>query len=158
MSPAPIPLHQQVSGELELQLRVYVKQHQSGKIFDAPIDVVFDDENIVQPDILFISGKNEKIITEKNIQGAPDLIVEILSPSTAYNDLVNKKELYARFGVQEYWIVDPLKQWVEIYTLKEKEYTLYQRASGAGTVASPVLQGLKIQLEEIFPKPDNQED
>jgi len=79
LSPAPIPLDQYISGELELQLRLYVKQHQSGKVFDAPINVVFNDENIVQPDILFISGENEKIITEKNIQGVPDLIVEILS-------------------------------------------------------------------------------
>ncbi len=152
MSPAPIPLHQYISGELELQLRLYVKRHQSGQVFDAPIDVVFNDENIVQPDILFISRENEKIITEKNIQGAPDLIVEILSPGTAYNDLINKKDLYQKFGVQEYWIVDPLKQWIEIYTVQGQEYTLHQRASGSGSVTSRILEGLTIQLKDIFPK------
>ncbi len=152
MSPAPIPLHQRVLRELVLALTQFVKKTLVGEILFAPIDVVLGDDNVVQPDILLIFKKNEKIITEKNIQGAPDLIVEILSPGTAYNDLINKKDLYQKFGVQEYWIVDPLKQWIEIYTVQGQEYTLHQRASGSGSVTSRILEGLTIQLKDIFPK------
>ena len=150
MTPTPIPLHQRVSRELEFLLLEFVKAHQLGEVYDAPIDVVFNEENVVQPDILFISSENLKIITEKNIQGAPDLIIEILSPATAYNDLVNKKELYAQFGVREYWIVDPQKQWVEIYRLVKEEYQLHRKAVGTGTVASGVLNGFQVNLSSLF--------
>lgn len=72
--------------------------------------MVLSERNVVQPDILFIKTENLSVIKDKNIAGAPDLIIEILSPSSAYHDLLDKKEIYAQFGVQEYWIVDPKKQ------------------------------------------------
>jgi len=84
---APNTLHQIASGNLEFALRTFLTKHKIGKIFDAPIDVVLSDNNVVQPDILFIAKNNYHIITEKNISGAPDLIIEILSPTTAYYDL-----------------------------------------------------------------------
>ena len=111
----PYTIHQTVSGNLEYELRTFIKKHKLGKIFDAPTDVVLNEYNVVQPDILFIARDRLDIITEKNISGAPDLIVEILSPSTAYYALLEKKELYEKFGVKEYWIVDPKKQRVEVF-------------------------------------------
>nr|NIR48553.1 Uma2 family endonuclease [candidate division KSB1 bacterium]NIR69031.1 Uma2 family endonuclease [candidate division KSB1 bacterium]NIS24097.1 Uma2 family endonuclease [candidate division KSB1 bacterium]NIT71016.1 Uma2 family endonuclease [candidate division KSB1 bacterium]NIU24716.1 Uma2 family endonuclease [candidate division KSB1 bacterium] len=114
MVPAPDTNHQDVSGKIEFELRKFNEKIHAGKIFDAPIDVVLSEENIHQPDILFIANENSQIITDKNISGAPDLIIEILSPSTAYYDLVEKKDNYEKFGVKEYWIVDPKKRRVEL--------------------------------------------
>ena len=78
-------------------------------MYDAPYDVVLSENNVFQPDIMFVSNENSKIITEKNITGAPDLIIEILSPATGYYDLTEKKEIYTEFAVKEYWIVEPKK-------------------------------------------------
>ncbi len=150
MSPAPTPDHQEVSGEVEFSLRQHVKKHRLGKVFDAPIDVILDDKNVVQPDILFISRERLEIVGETNIRGAPDLIMEILSPGMAYNDLVTKKDLYAQFGVKEYWLIDPGKRWIEIYTPGEGRYQLHQRAEKTGKACSKLLAGFSIELEEIF--------
>lgn len=150
MSPSPTPLHQEISKRLMRELDRFVENNHSGRVLYAPIDVVLNDENIVQPDILYVSKENEKIITEKNIQGAPDLIVEILSPATAYNDLVNKKDLYAQFGVKEYWIVDPGKQWIEIDVLSKNEYQIHQPATKSGSVSSHILHGFRINVTELF--------
>lgn len=153
MSPAPTPLHQRIIRKLLVKLDNFVEKSHCGEVFDAPIDVVFNEENIVQPDIVFIARENISNITEKNIQGAPGLIIEILTPGTAYNDLVNKKDLYAKFDVKEYWIVDPQKQWIEMYTLTEKEYTLHQRAVKSGKVSSVVLNGFQVLLKDTFSYP-----
>ena len=122
MVPGPNTDHQNASGNLEFELRMFVKKHQIGKVYDAPYDVVLGENNVFFPDIMFVSNENSKIITEKNITGAPDLIVEILSPATGYYDLTEKKEIYAEFGVKEYWIVDPKKQWVELYSNESKKF------------------------------------
>ncbi len=150
MVPAPIPYHQDVSKSLFLLLNNYVESKNLGKIYYAPIDVVLSDENIVQPDILFISKKRFSIIAEKNIQGAPDLVVEIISPSTRERDRLLKRKLYAKFGVREFWLVDGEKKEVEVLTLKGKGFEktgLYTRNE---TLLSPFLQGLKISVNEIF--------
>ncbi|WP_456405852.1 Uma2 family endonuclease [Caldithrix abyssi] len=104
----------------------------------------------VTPDILFIAKENQKIITEDNIKGAPDLIIEILSPSSAYYDLVEKKELYEQFGVKEYWIVDPKKQRIEVFVLKDKKFVLKQRIERQGNIVSTVIKDLQINLGTIF--------
>ena len=107
MAPAPIPYHQWISKNIEYEIERFVREKKLGRVFDAPCDVYLDEENVVQPDILFVSEERTHIIGKTHIQGAPDLAVEILSESTAYTDLMKKKRLYARFGVKEYWIVDP---------------------------------------------------
>ena len=152
MSPAPKVKHQRVSRILEFKLVTYVEQHRSGEVFDAPCDVVFTKQDTVQPDIIFIANSNKTIITEDNIQGAPDLLIEILSKSTAYNDLVSKKDLYEKFGVKEYWIVDPMKEWIEIYLLTEGKYQLHQRTEKSGIITSAILASFEIKLEDIFRK------
>ena len=150
MVAAPYTIHQTVSGNLEYELRSFIKKHKLGKIFDAPTDVVLDKTNVVQPDILFIARDRLDIITEKNISGAPDLVIEILSSSTAYYDLIEKKEIYEQFGVKEYWIVDPKKQRVEIFQNDNRQFELMQRVELKGFAESIIIKGFKISLLTIF--------
>lgn len=150
VTPSPIPYHQVISGNIEYELRKHVRENEIGIIFDAPCDVYLDENNVIQPDIFFISKSRLNIIGEANIQGTPDLIVEILSESTAYRDLVKKKKLYALYRVQEYWIIDPDEKQVEIYSLKDKEFVLHRAYKVNDTLRSPLLSDLEIELFNIF--------
>jgi Uma2 family endonuclease len=150
MTPSPVTKHQRISRELEFEILKSVRENDLGEVFYAPYDVYLDDGNVVQPDILFISKGRLNIIGEKNIQGAPDLVIEILSENTAYRDFVQKKKLYARFGVKEYWIVIPGEESVEVYILKDKTYILYKTYSKEDTLESHYLKDLKIELKGIF--------
>ena len=153
MSPAPTTKHQFVKRSIQHYLHTFVITHNLGEVLDAPTDVVFSDTNIVQPDILFIAKANLHKITEANIRGAPDLIVEILSPATADTDRGAKKLLYERYGVKEYWLVDPDPETVEIYTLQAGRYELAQRAEKTGTVHSVLLPSFSMEVAEIFASP-----
>ena len=150
MTPSPITNHQRISRKIEFLLDKFVTENELGEIFDAPYDVYFDDENVVQPDILFISKDRLNIIGDKNLQGAPDLVIEILSESNAYRDLIQKKKLYARFGVKEYWIVVPGEKTIDIHILKEKTYQLYKTLGEYDTLESQILKGFKMELKAIF--------
>ena len=150
MAPSPITIHQMINMSLSARLFNYVKENELGTILTAPLDVVLNETNVYQPDIIFISRERKEIITEKNISGAPDLVIEILSPSTAYYDLFDKKEQYEKFGVKEYWIVDPMRQWIEVYQLKEGKFNLVQKLQKQGKLRSELLKGLTIDLQEIF--------
>jgi Uma2 family endonuclease len=150
MTPSPIPQHQRISRDLEFELLRFVKANNLGEVFYAPCDVYLSDENVVQPDILLISKERLDIIGEKNIKGAPDLVIEIISESSAYRDMVQKKKLYAKFGIKEYWIVIPEEGSVEIYVLKDSSYQPYRTYSREDVLESPFLKGLKIELTEIF--------
>ncbi len=150
MTPAPVPSHQEISGNLYSELRRFVTENDLGKIFYAPCDVYLDNENVVQPDILFISKERLNIIGEKNIEGPPDLAIEIISESAAYRDLVQKKKLYARFGVKEYWIVLPREESIEVYNLKNSTYTLSNTYNKNNILESAYLKGLRIELKKIL--------
>ena len=150
MTPSPVPRHQRISRKIEFILEEFVTNNDLGEIFYAPCDVHLDNENVVQPDILFISKERLNIIGEKNIQAAPDLVIEILSESSAYRDLIQKKKLYTRFGVKEFWIVIPKEDLVEVYILKEGVYALHRSFSKDDTLESPLLKDLKIELRKIF--------
>jgi len=149
MTPAPKIRHQRISGKLGYKLRSYVMEN-LGEVLDAPCDVYLDEETVVQPDILFISRDRLCIVGEDNVQGAPDLVVEILSESSAYRDAIQKKMLYARFGVKEYWIVAPKEKMIELYLLKNKEYALAGTFVGDAVVESQALPGFRVLLKEIF--------
>jgi len=152
MVPAPFPYHQKVSGNLEYILRQFIQSRNLGFVYHAPCDVVLSDRDVVQPDIFFISKGRSQIITRENIKGAPDLIIEILSLSTAEYDRTYKRTLYARSGVKEYWIVDPNEREIEVMTLGEKGFEtvgVYKYKKGA-QVKSPLLQGLVIDLSRVF--------
>ncbi len=153
MVPSPSWRHQDISAELEFRLRAFVRERQLGTVLYAPLDVVFgegDEREVAQPDILFISHERSHIIQAEEIRGAPDLTIEILSPSTADYDRRYKRTLYARSGVQEYWLVDPDSQTIEALTPGKRGYRragLYRRGQ---TLKSPLLPGLEIPLDEVF--------
>ncbi len=150
MTPSPATRHQKISRDIEFEILKFVRANHLGEIFDAPYDVYLDEENVVQPDILFISKERLNIIGEKNIQGSPDLVIEILSENSAYRDLVQKKKLYARFSVKEYWVVIPDEESIEIYILKDNTYTIHKTFNKNETLESPYLKDLRIELKNIF--------
>lgn len=150
MTPSPTPYHQMVSMKLELQMATYVLEKGLGIVLHAPLDVYLDETETYQPDIIFISNERLNIIEEKCIKGAPDLVVEILSPNTGYYDLRSKYKVYEKKGVQEYWIVDPQVKSIQIFRLQEGKFVLDQEVEEQGVVKSRVIPGLEIRLESIF--------
>ena len=151
MTPAPNPLHQMISGNLFKKLSKIVDAKHAGTILYSPVDVYLDDENAYQPDIVFIAKERQGIIKDDGIHGAPDLVIEILSPSTAYYDIKKKYKVYERYGVKEYWIVDPEMKSIEVFSLKtDGEFELISKAYETGSVKSKVIVGLDIELKEIF--------
>ena len=107
VTPSPFRPHQRAVTRLTSYLSVFVREKDIGEVFVAPFDVVFSRFDVVEPDLLYVSKGRLSVLTEKNVQGAPDLVVEVLSPSTAETDRTIKLKLYARYGVQEHWIIDP---------------------------------------------------
>lgn len=147
---APSPAHQNASVNLTVALSTFIRQHQLGKLFNAPLDVFLDEFNAVEPDIIFINKDRLSIITDNGIEGVPDMVVEILSPSTAKNDRGDKMKVYRRTGVREYWIVDPRSLTLEVYVLREGEFELDSFAAESGTVESQVLFGFTIDATDVF--------
>jgi Uma2 family endonuclease len=149
MAPAPDTWHQSWIGDLYSLLRTHVLRNKLGKVFMSPVDVVLDPENTVQPDIVFVASANLSIIQRPAIFGVPDLLVELVSPSSVRRDRYDKKALYARFGVKEYWIGDPANKALEILALKSGAYELHCCAEEKGKLTSLVLPGLEFDLSEI---------
>ena len=141
MRPAPQNLHQVIIGDIYVEISLFLRKNKIGEIRIAPFDVHFSRENILQPDIIFI--KNDKLdkIKVKGLFASPDLIIEILSPSTSQLDYEVKKSVYERFGVQEYFIVDPNSKSVDSFFLKKGEYE--EQRSIIGKINSAIL-GTKI--------------
>lgn len=151
MTPAPTTFHQIISGNLNDKLRAFVKANGAGLVLYAPVDVYIDDENAFQPDIVFVSQQRRDIVKDDGLHSAPEIVIEILSPSTAYYDMKKKFRMYEKFGVKEYWIVDPEMKSVELYSLAEKnKFLLNSSYSEQGTVKSVILSGFEVTLEEIF--------
>lgn len=122
MSPAPIDLHQKVVGEIYIEISLQLRKNKIGELRIAPYDVHFSKENILQPDIVFIKNENISKIKSRGLYGAPDLVIEVLSPSTSNLDFNEKKLIYERYNVQEYFIVEPNSKAVTSFILKNKEY------------------------------------
>ena len=141
--------HQRTSLLLTRQL-LAVEDRGLGRIYVAPFDVILSDTEVVQPDLLFVSQERADIITHANIQGAPDLIVEILSPSTANRDWTYKRQLYARHGVKELWIVDPDAGIVWVMLLRGDDFELVGVYSEGQSFSSSTLGGLTIDLDDVF--------
>ena len=150
MVPAPSTDHQAISRNIGSLIWSFVKQKVIGKVFNAPVDVVFDDDEVFQPDIVFIKSENQHIIRKSAIKGIPDLIVEIVSPSSAFYDMVEKKEVYGKYGVKEYWLVFPDEKVIEIFTLEKGGYREFCKSKKKGTVKSNVLEGLEIDSKDVF--------
>jgi Uma2 family endonuclease len=151
MSPSPIPLHQVISARIVQALYNFLdKKNNNGFLVSAPMDVKFDEGNVLQPDILYISAERREEIIKEYIEGAPDLVVEILSPSNAYYDLRLKKDVYEKYGVKEYIIIDPIAQNADLYVLKGPVYYLHQKAVKTETLNSVLLPGFSIELGKLF--------
>lgn len=148
--PAPRTIHQRISGKLFKVLISYIDKNNLGELLYAPTDVLLTEKDKPQPDIMFISKERLSIIKDNYIQGAPDLVIEILSPSTGKWDRVKKSRLYYTHGVKEYWIVDPDAKVIEVFTPGEKNWNLFQSYDAEEILLSPLLPGLEIQLKDIF--------
>ena len=148
-TPAPNTRHQIISMRLAAQLHTHVRTHRLGLVLAAPADVILADTSIVQPDILFVATDRQAVISARGIEGAPTLGVEILSPTTADVDRRQKRELYARYGVPFYWIVDGDADAIEMYRLAGGAYELMARPTGSRMIADEPFPGLA--LTDIWP-------
>ena len=150
MVPAPNIKHQRVLGRLYIELTRFTRQHGLGEVFVAPCDVVLSDTDVVQPDLLFISRAREHAITDENVRGAPDLVIEILSPSTADRDVGYKHDLYGRHGVLEYWIVDPMAETVAVHRQRDGRLELAGAFGRRDSLGTALLEGLQVDLGAIL--------
>ncbi len=150
LAPSPTSRHQTIAAQLFASLREFVLERSLGRVWFAPLDVVLSNYDVAQPDILFVSNARSDIVTEANIQGAPDLVVEILSPGTATYDRGYKQALYSRHNVREYWLVDPDAETVEVLAESQEGLAPVASYAAAGTLTSPLLEGLAIELAGIF--------
>lgn len=150
MTPAPTPKHQRIIVRLTRALDEFVEEKQLGEVYVAPIDILFDQYTILQPDIVFVSTPRLHIVREDAMEGAPDLAVEVLSKSTLRKDRVRKLATYSEFGVREYWIVDPVQKRIEVYERVGEELRLSKVCSSGETLESPLLSGFRLPVGRIF--------
>jgi Uma2 family endonuclease len=145
--PSPTLNHQLLVTQLCSDL--YSTCHAAGTIIVAPMDVHLDEDNIVQPDLIYVANENRSILRTR-IEGVPDLLVEILSPSTGTHDKVRKKALYERFGVHEYWIVDSYHRTIDQFVLHDEKYVLEKTYGSADTLLSARFPCISVQLGKVF--------
>jgi len=149
MTPGPQVPHQRVVLNLTLELAPYVREHGLGEILVSPMDVHLPSGDIVEPDLVFVRRENKAVIREW-IRGAPDLLVEVLSPSHPERDLIVKRDLYARNGVGEYWIVDPADRSVQIFKLSSDRFEpAGYRREGQG-LTTDLLPGFELLVAKLF--------
>ncbi len=151
MTPAPSIAHQSAANDLSFILNDHVRQHRLGRIFSAPTDVLLPSEPVpVEPDILFVARGREDIVGESRIEGAPDLVVEILSPGNWPYDRNEKYRLYQLNGVREYWLADYRARTIEVFVLEAGEYALLGKWGDGDLATSRVLAGLEVDVSEVF--------
>ena len=147
---APNMEHQSIQVEIGWRVVTFVKAGNLGWVFNPPTDVLLTDNDVVQPDLIFVSREREHVITDANIQGAPDLVVEILSQSSATRDRRDKFDLYAMHGVAEYWLISPEARIVRVFVLRGGVFEEVGRYCENDTLTSTTLEGLEIGLSEVF--------
>lgn len=153
VTPAPNLKHQTSVGNLHFRLIGFVRPRQLGTVWVAPVDVVLSGHDVVQPDLVFLAKNRMGLAADgANVKGAPDLVVEVLSPATRRQDAIMKRHLYEKYGVQEYWLVDPELETVEVYRLTRGGYRREAELSAEreDILASPLFPDLEIALTEIF--------
>ncbi len=149
VTPSPNLSHQRISRNIEYALMEYLEQHPIGELLDAPMDVILSDYDVLEPDLLFVLNEHRDILKDW-VRGAPDLVIEILSRTTAANDRGPKMKAYARFGVRQYWIVDPDRKTIEVYRLVEAGYQLVQMFGEQETLTSSLLPGFSLLVGRLF--------
>jgi Uma2 family endonuclease len=147
VSPTPVPYHQRLAFKIAKLLDMLIP---NGEVFIAPLDVRLDETNVPQPDVMWVAEGSPCVITDKRLEGPPDLVVEVYSPSTAKRDKEDKFALYQRHGVREYWMLDPANRYLEAWTLVEGKYNKLGTFVPGETFDSPVLGGKTVDLTAIF--------
>jgi len=150
MSPAPTFWHQEVLVRLLCELRVFVERENLGKVLCSPLDVIFSDEDVFQPDIVFISAARKRIIATEGIRGVPDLCVEILSPSNRSFDVKTKRLIYARCGLPELWLVDPDAHSLRVFRLRDDPHRAAAVYRAKDTLTTRLLPGFALKLDKLF--------
>lgn len=151
VAPAPSFKHQRVTTRLTTALDTHTRSRRLGEVVTAPCDLVLADSSIVQPDILYISCARSSIIGEANVQGPPDLVVEVVSPSSTRTDQETKRDLYADFGVRYYWVVEPTEEWARAYELgADGFYELVAAAHDDESFSAPPFPDLVIQVADLW--------
>jgi Uma2 family endonuclease len=154
VTPSPNIRHQEISGRLYLLIGTWLQQHPIGRIFYAPLDVLFSKFDIVEPDLLYVSNERASaVLAGQHVTGAPDIVVEIASPGTRKRDETIKRRLYERFGVTEYWVVDPELDAIRVYRRTGDRFArAVELSAEAGEVlTTTLLSGLDMPLARIFP-------
>jgi len=147
---APSTAHQTVVGNLFFLLTGHVRRCRLGQVFTAPLDVFLTDITVVQPDLVFVAESRKEIIFPQCVRGAPDLVVEVLSPSTAQTDRGGKRQIYARHGIPSYWLLDPDRYEFVAYALEAGIYRQAILGHDADKVAALPFPDLDLHLEEIW--------
>ena len=152
VTPSPNQIHQIIVGNLYFAIRGYLEEHPIGQAFLAPFDVVFSNFDVVEPDLLYITAERREILTKQNVQGSPDLVIEVGSPGTRRRDETIKRRLYERAEVSEYWIVDPELEVVRIYQREGSGFGRPRELSreAGDAVTSPLFPQLKLSLDAVF--------
>lgn len=147
---SPVTRHQRISRRLLVALQAHVDQHPLGEVFHAPFDIVMSLHDVVVPDLMYVSQARAHLVTAKNLQGAPDLVIEILSPSTRPRDERLKRDLYERVGVEEYWLVDPDRNMLTVHRRQGSHFLLPERFDASAVLTTPLLPGFSLPLSAVF--------
>jgi Uma2 family endonuclease len=150
--PTPSFIHQKISMKLSRELSFFVENQQLGEVLASPMDTKFDDDNCVQPDILYIEVSRYSIIKENYIEGSPDLMVEIWSPSNKKRERDEKHNLYESQGVKEYWTIFPKKREVIVEKLENNTFQIHSKGKKTGIIQSSILEGFEIKIEDLYLK------
>ncbi len=150
MAPAPSPEHQEIVLEIAACLRTHVKLAGLGRVFPAPVDVDLGSKNVFQPDVVVVLNAHLDRVAAKKIVGAPDLVVEVVSPGSGVMDRIAKYAVYARAGIPEYWIVNPLRETIEVFVLEDGEYHSLGVFQRQDMLPSRVVPGLPVRVGQFF--------
>ena len=150
VTPSPTSVHQRFVRNLGFLLHGFVKNHSLGEVFFAPLDVVLSSRDVVQPDLLFLSNARIQRLTRENVQGAPDLVVEVVSESSRQLDRKLKRALYERYDILEYWVAEPELRILEVFRRDEAGRLVKVAEFEDGTLTTPLLPGLEIDLAVLW--------
>jgi Uma2 family endonuclease len=150
VTPAPATKHQIALGNLYRIVSIYVIAHRMGRLLLAPTDLILAATTVVQSDLIFVGNDRSQIVTPRGVEGVPTLVVEILSPTTHRTDRETKAQLYAKYGVPHYWLIDPDQQVLEAYELSGDQYNLVTRAQDADRFTPSIFPGLSIQISDLW--------
>jgi Uma2 family endonuclease len=150
MMPPPNRFHQSVQINIAAMIKLHLNKHPIGKVYCAPIGVILSEMNAFEPDVVFVSKKRAKILSERGIEGAPDFVVEILSPGTTRYDKGPKRAIYARSGVTELWLVEPVKREIDVFYLQDDPERPVATYAERDKLSSPLLPGLAFDCRQIF--------